>query len=370
MPLKTLIVRDLSEVTFEKLKEFKKRSGFEDKGWGEFFDYLVRDVKVKELVPERIARYTAEVLTPLWCENFALNLPYIRGGKAINDLEGVGKGKSCIVVGAGPSLHKHKHLEMLAESDFRGYIFVSDGILKQALKAGVTPDKFKNLFVGTVDGNRELIWRHYDDPLVDKFGSQIKALFTTMAAPNARERAEKAGIEIYWYNPRYDDWRKNESFTRLSGMMTKTEGRPKGIGCIGSGGQVGSSLWVIAFSVFNNNPISLIGVDTGYLDGTPIEETPYYGKILQSAGGDVNVAAKYFRRIYNPYFKCYCLVDFVFDSYRKAWLELASKVPREYVTINATEGGSLFSNDGSINCMRFRDFLEHYKDENLLDYVS
>jgi len=253
---KTLIAK-LSESTFKKLKEYKKRSGFKDKSWSEFFDFLVRNVRLTSLVPEKITRYTMEVLMPLWSENFALNLPYIREGRAINELEGMGKGKPSIVIGAGPSLKKHKHLEILAKSDFDGYVFVSDGILKKALRKGVTPDKFSNYWVGTVDGNRELIWKYYDDPLVDRYGDKIKGLFTTMAAPNARERAEKAGIEIYWYNPRYDDWRKNESFTRLCGMMTKTENRPKGIGCIKSGGNVGSALWTISFSVFNCSPICL-----------------------------------------------------------------------------------------------------------------
>lgn len=364
---KTLIAK-LNEQTFRKLKKWKENTGFKDKDWSEFFDFITRQIRLEELVPEKITRYTTEVLLPLWSENFSLNLPYIRSGKAINDLEGKGKGKVAIVVGAGPSLYKHKHLKMLAKSDFDGYIFVSDGILKKALKAGVDPDRFPLYWVGTVDGNRELIWKHYDNPLVDKFGSKIKGLFTTMAAPNARERAEKAGIEVYWYNPWYDDWRKNESFTRLCGMMTRTESRPKGIGCIRSGGNVGSALWTIAFSVFNCSPIALIGMDTGYLDGTPIEQTAYYKKILKGAKGDVNVATKYFRRIYNPYFKCYCLVDYIFDSYRKIWLDLASRVPKEYQTINCSEGGSLFSNDESIKCMRFIDFLEHYKENDLSNY--
>ena len=364
---KTLIAK-LSESTFKKLKEYKKRSGFKDKSWSEFFDFLVRNVRLTSLVPEKITRYTMEVLMPLWSENFALNLPYIREGRAINELEGMGKGKPSIVIGAGPSLKKHKHLEILAKSDFDGYVFVSDGILKKALRKGVTPDKFSNYWVGTVDGNRELIWKHYDDPLVDRYGDKIKGLFTTMAAPNARERAEKAGIEIYWYNPRYDDWRKNESFTRLCGMMTKTENRPKGIGCVKSGGNVGSALWTISFSVFNCSPICLIGMDLSYLEGTPIEKTAYYNKILKGAKGDVNLAVKYFRRIYNPYFKCYCLVDYIFDSYRKIWLDLASKVPKEFVTINCTEGGSLFG-EPYIYCMKFKDFLENYKSDNLLEFT-
>ena len=364
---KTLIIRDLSEATFRKLKEYKKRCGFADKSWAEFFDYLVRDVHLSDLVPERITRYSLEVLMPLWCENLAINIPHIRTGKAINDLEGYGKGRVAIVIGAGPSLWKKNHLQILAESDFDGIVLICDRVLKDALKAGVTPDKF-DIFVGTVDGNRELIWKHYDDPIVDMFGNKIKGLFTTMAAPNARERAEKAGIEIYWFNPVFDDWRKNESFTRLAGMMTKTEKRPKGIGCIRGGGNVGCALWAIAFSVLGCDKVGLIGIDLGYLDGTPIEKTPYFDKILKSAKGNLNLASKYFKRIYNPYFKCYCLVDFVFDSYRKIWLYMASKAPKDVVTVNCTEGGSLFG-EPYIYCMRFKDFLEHYKEENLLEYV-
>jgi hypothetical protein len=365
--LKTLIIKGLSETTFKKLEKWKADLGFADKDWSEFFDFLTRDVALTDLVPTKITQYTFEVLMPLWARNFAENLPSIRAGKAINDLEGFGKNKTAIVIGAGPSIWKHKHLELLAESSFDGIVMVCDSMLKHALKAGVTPEKFKDYFVGSVDGNRELIWKFYDDPIVDKYGCGIKGLFTTMVAPNTRERAEKAGIEIYWYNPRYDDWRRNESFTRLSGMMTATDARPKGIGCIRSAGQVGASLWAIAFSVLNTPRIGLIGVDTGYLDGTPIEETAYYKMIMQMAG-DMRLATRYFRRIYNPYFKCYCLVDFVFDSYRKIWLELARHVPREYITANCTEGGSLFG-EPYIYCMRFKDFLAHYRDENLLDYA-
>jgi hypothetical protein len=362
---KNLIVK-LNDVTFEKLKKWKADLGFADSDWATFFDYLTRDVQLSDLLPTKITRHTFEVLMPLWSRNFAENLPYIRGGKAINDLEGYAKGKPIVIVGAGPSVWKNKHLQLLAESNFEGVVAVCDSMLKHALKAGVTPEKFKDYLVGSVDGNRELIWKLYDDPLVDRYGKNIKALFTTMVAPNTRERAERAGIEIYWYNPSYDDWRKSESFTRLAGMMTSTERRPKGIGCIRSAGQVGASLWAIAFSVLNASPIALIGVDCGYLDGTPIEETAYYKAILEMVGGDVKMATRYFRRIYNPYFKCYCLVDFAFDSYRKIWLELAKLVPREYVTINCTEGGSLFSEE--IKSMKFKDFLDHYKEENLYDY--
>lgn len=362
----TLIVKNLDEATFKKLKKWKEDLGLADREWSEFFKIITEPIKLNDLLMEKIGKNTAKKLLPLWAENFALNLPSIRDGKAINDLEGYGKGKAAIVVGAGPSLFIHKHLEMLAESSFDGVLLICDGVLKEALKAGVTPEKFPSYFVGTVDGNRQLIWRHYDDPLVDKYGSKIKALFTTMAAPNARERAEKAGIEIYWYNPVYDDWRRNESFTRLCGMMTSSEKRPKGIGCIRGGGNVGSALAVIAFSVLQCPIVDLIGIDNGYLDGTPIEKMSYYKAIVNSGGLDV-AYRKYVKRIYNPYFKTYCLIDFVWESYREMWLHLASKMPGNVKLINSTEGGSLFGNN--IYCIRFKDFLENYKDvKRLLSY--
>jgi len=364
--MKTIVIKNISEVTFKKLKEYKKRCGFADKDWAEFFDYLVRDVKLNELVPEKITRYSFEKLMPLWSQNFAENLPYIRNGRAINDLEGYGRGKAAIVVGAGPSLWKNNHLKMLAKSQFDGVLLVCDRVLKSALRIGLTPDKF-DIFVGTVDGNRNLIWKHYDDPLVDKYGDKIKGIFASTSAPNARARAEKAGIQIYWFNPFFDDWRKTESFTRLCGMMTSSEKRPKGIGAIRGGGNVGTALWSISFSVLNCNPVALIGLDLSYLDGTPIENTSYYEKIIKAAEGDINLAKKYFKRGYNPYFKCYYLTDFVFDSYRKIFLHMASKVPKEYVTINCTEGGSLFG--PYIYCMKFADFLKHYKEPNLLEYA-
>jgi hypothetical protein len=189
-----------------------------------------------------------------------------------------------------------------------------------------------------------------------------------MAAPNARERAEKAGVEIYWYNPVFDDWRKNESFTRLCGMMTKTDARPKGIGCIRGGGNVGSALAIISFSVLKCNPVCLIGIDNGYLDGTPLEKMSYYRALVDSAKGNVDLAFKrYVKRIYNPYFKKYCLVDFVWQSYREMWLFLASKAPREIKLVNCTEGGSLYG-EPFIYCMRFKDFLEHYKSRKLLRF--
>jgi len=364
--LKTIIAK-ISETAYKRLSKLKEAKGFKNRDWGEFFDFLSRSIYAEDTVIDQIAKTTLEKLLPLWCENFAENLPHIRGGNAINDLEGKNKGEAAIVIGAGPSLKRHEHLRVLAESDFDGVVLVCDKVLIECLKAGVTPDRFEHYYCGSVDGNRELIWKNYDHSIVDAYGKQIKGIFATTVAPNTRERAEKAGISIYWFNPIYDDWRRNESLTRLQGMMTKTEKRPKGIGAVRAGGNVGSCLWSVAFSVLGCKRVCLIGMDTGYLDGTPIEKTAYYQQLMRSCNNDVTKVVKYFKRIYNPHFKCYCLVDHVFDSYRKIWQDLSKKVPSDVLTINCTEGGSLFG--GGIYCMKFKDFLANYKNKDILKFA-
>jgi len=357
--MKVLICK-LRDSTYEKLKVWRTKLGLEEKDWGDFFDYITREVHFWEPLTETLTRRTLEKLLPLWCENFAINLQKIRDGKALNDLVGYGKNKPAIVVGAGPSLYKNRHLQLLAKSDFDGIVLISDRVLIDSLKSGVTPEKF-DIIVGTVDGNRDLIWQHYDDPIVDKYGDRLKAVFASTAAPNAAERAEKAGIEIYWYNPPLDDWRKNESLTRLMGMMTKTEKRPKGIGVLRSGGQVGCGLNIMAHAVLGCKKTALIGIDCGYLPETPIEKTDYYKQLLSMAKGNINEVKKYFKKIYNPYFKCECLVDFMFDSYRDIWMETIRALPPDHVVYNCTEGGCLFGKD--IPCIRFEDFLNHYRND-------
>lgn len=255
---KTLIVK-LSETTYKKLVKKKEEVFPQGADWEEFFNYLVKDVHLEELGGERISRSTKEHLFELWVRNFADNLPYIREGKTIADLvppepEKVPKSAG-IVVGAGPSIWKHKHLEMLAESDFDGKVILCDRMTIPALKAGVTPEKFDIYIVG-VDG-APIIAKWYDDPIVDKYGPDLKVCIITSTHPDVRKRLEKAGAQIYWFNPIFDDWRRNESFTKLQLIMTKSEKLPKGVPSMSALGHAGGCAWVMAHSLLRCSPICL-----------------------------------------------------------------------------------------------------------------
>ena len=133
-----------------------------------------------------------------WVNNFAINLDKIweepSAGELVlcKDNESIKKQNlSAIVIGRGPSIKKFNHLELLKESDYNGSIICCDGALIDTLKAGVTPERFPNFYVATIDPIPQ-IKKCYDDEVVDKYGPKIKGAFTVISDPSAVDRARRA----------------------------------------------------------------------------------------------------------------------------------------------------------------------------------
>lgn len=350
-----------------KLRKKKEADRFGDRDWAAWLTWLVRDVRVEDTFREQIQKTTAKSLLQMWMGNFAENLPEIRrgGSKTIADLvpnrpnldepEG-----GAIVIGRGPSVFKRGHLKVLAESDYRGTVICTDGILIDALKAGVTPDKYRNFLSVTVDGNRERIVKWYDDPLVDEHGKGIKAVLSTNVAPNVYERCRKAGAEVYWFHPLFDDYRSNESFSKLMTLMTTTEEHGHGAPKVACGGNTGSTCWVLSHALLRHKCTALIGIDFGYPEGTSLQDTHYFSSMMQGAGGDMRIVQSAYREVVNPSGEK-AMADLVFWHYREAFLEMTHDVNPKFETWNCTEGGTLFSNDGTVKWKTFGEFLEAHK---------
>jgi len=357
-----LIADDVYEVTHRKLLKMKNDIGLGDISWSEFFDKITEDIFLLDDVNAIIQKATRDNLLKVWCVNFGDNLEDIRNGKTIRDLvpleaqenENVVLGPG-VVVGRGPSIYKHKHLNLLAKSNFKGAIVASDGSLIDCLKRGVIPTH-----VVSVDGNNELIWKWYDDPLVDKYGSKIKAILCVSVAHNVVERCKKAGIEIFWFNPQFDDYRRNDSFTKLQMLMTRSEKNPGGAPNVTCGGNAGCTSWVLSTGLLRRSPVGLIGIDLGYLEETPLEETAYYKQVMDSTNGNINIIAADIKMVNNPFFKVKAKADTIFRQYRSAWLDILKQMRPNIRTINCTEGGTLFTLDPKISLeySKFSTFLQ------------
>ena len=270
----------------------------------------------------------------------------------------LGAGETAIVVGAGPSLRRRRSLERLRASGFAGTVVAADGALGACLRAGVVPH-----VVVSVDPHPERIVRWFGDPtltaprdddyfrrqemdpahredelganralveLVDAYGPKIKVAAATSAAPTVVERCEQAGMDIYWWNPMYDDYDKTGSLSRRLWEMN-------GLPCLNGGGNVGTAAWVLTHAVLDKRPIGLVGMDFGYAPGTPYEKTQYYPELRALVGDRF---AEAYTHVSNPHVGETWFCDPAYLWFRDVLLGMAREADCE--TFNCTEGGILF----------------------------
>jgi hypothetical protein len=298
-----------------------------------------------------------------WVCNFALNLSNIWKESSANELTNstnFSKNLPAIVIGRGPSINTHNHLKLLAESDYKGNIICCDGKLIDALKAGVTPSKFPNFFVTTIDPIPE-VEQHYDDQIVNDFGPKIKGIFTVLTNPNVVNRARKAGIKIHWLHSLFDNNEGKKSFNQISRLIVRAKNHTNGLPAIQTGGNVGTSSWFIGWKILKCSTIALIGINHGWEESDSWETILSHGHNYDvSKGIDRNSSTfeKLFKKIYNPDFNCTCILDPLFQFYSMGFKEFISRSPDWLTTINATEGGSIFGD--RIQSMKFEIFLKKY----------
>ena len=108
-------------------------------------------------------------------------------------------------------------------------------------------------------------------------------------------------------NPFLDDPNKKESITK---KIYKVNRLP----IINTGGNVGSTAWMLAESLFNCKKIALLGMDYAYYLDTPIESTQYYDRLIKLTNKD-NLN-KFYAKVYNPKLKKYFYTDYVYSWYK------------------------------------------------------
>lgn len=347
MPKK--IVIDVSDTTYMKLLKRKAEDKFEDADWGEWLRFLVRRVNLNPTITEQIHKGTKELL-PMWMKNFAENLSLIREGKTLRELipKGDPEGRA-IIIGRGPSVFRKKHLELLKKSNYKGLVISTDGMLTECLKEGVVPD-----YVVSVDGS-PVCEKWYNDPLVKEHGSKITSVLCTQVSPKVTKRVIDACFKgPYWFVPSTDVVADRDSITRVQLLMTCSEKNPNGTIAMESGGNVGSTSWVLAWNILKRKDICLIGMDYGYPDDMPLEETYYFDKTVSCIGAlHANI---YYETVFHPHFQTKSKIDPAFKSYRQSFFDMLMAAPDNIKTVNCTESGTLFL-DPYLKCMYFRDWL-------------
>jgi hypothetical protein len=359
----------ITPTTLTKMLDLKRRSGFDKKKWDDWFEYIINRSSSTPIIEKSDMEKTIETLHydsfNEWIQNFALNLENIWSESSARDLTpdnfSLKYAKhSAIVIGRGPSAKKHNHLKLIANSKYKGSIICCDGALIDSLEAGITPDKFPNYYVVTIDPD-EIIRKYYDNKIVDKYGPKINGVFSTVVKPSTVERARKAGIKIHWLHSLFDYNEGRKSFNSISGLMVRAKIHENGLPAIQTGGNVGTSSWFIGWQILKCSTVALVGIDHGWNEDDPWDLIISHGRSNSSIKLDKNSPTfqKLFPKIYNPEFDCNCILDPLFQFYRNALLEFISRSPKWVNTINASEGGSIFG--PRIKCLTLKNFLQIYK---------
>ena len=161
-----------------------------------------------------------------------------------------------IVIGAGPSIYDKNHLEILARSQFDGYVLPCDRILGYALNHGITPDKFLRYYTATIDDhvvtykNWSLWESFFNQNVIKRYASKIGCFVSSYVHSKQRKFIQEIGIQISGY------------YKRLG--MSDLYPVPDGSMIIDDCGNVCMALWSIAKNHLQCDKIGMIGVDLSY----------------------------------------------------------------------------------------------------------
>jgi len=280
---------------------------------------------------------------------------------------------SAIVVGAGPSLHINNSVKKIIESNYTGLIICSDGAFPHCLRNGLIPDIVVTLdphptrivrWFGDTNLNEENnlkddYFRKQDlDPelgkeeisknnklirTVNKLGKKITVAIATCVDISVTIRCKEANMNIYWWNPLYDEINTENSISRYVNSLNSYP-------CLATGGNTGTSSWVLAKSILEIDKIALIGMDFGYAPGTSLDKTQYYKELNQLFGNKTGDA---YIEIINPYTKEKWITDPTYYWYKEKFLDLANNT--NSTTYNCTEGGILFGK--GVDFIKLDNFL-------------
>jgi len=309
-----------------------------------------------------MAELTWEQCGSVGVDNARRNAARLGDGRSLVELRdaGLGEGESAIVIAAGPSIKRHDPAALITNREYRGTVIATDSSIYYCLRNGIVPD-----LIVTVDPNTPRILRWFGDPgldlealqaddyfrrqdmdesfadelatnrevieLLDRHGQHMRIAVCTSTSPAVVERILGTGMEIYWWNPMWDD-------PDQEGGVTWKLQEMNGLPAVNAGGNVGTACWMMADAVLGIRNVALTGMDFSYYDGTPYLNTQYYREAVDLVGEE-NLES-IFMHVRNPHTDSWFFTDPAYMWYRESFLELAADA--DCKTYNCTGGGILF----------------------------
>ena len=270
----------------------------------------------KEIL-ESVSEHTGALKAAAWLKNIRRNQDWPKIKSDISLLTDAHKNEKAVVIGAGPGFKRFgcKDLRKLRGRD--EIVKIScDGALQTLCENGVEPDYVVSVDCHPVVANFYRRTRFSKPP---KF-----LLSTTVHRDVVKEIVDKYGEEnIFWFQSFRREGEVNSMFG--GGRMEKFF--VEGISTIWTGGNVGTTSYVMSHALFGCKPIGLLGLEFTWSDETPLMTTQYYDQLMKILRGDTVRVKQHFKRIVNKRDGKTYVADPVYYAYLLAFRELWRMIP-------------------------------------------
>jgi hypothetical protein len=267
----------------------------------------------------------------------ALNMPEILAGKDIKDLPRF-DGKSCLVIGAGPSVRRFRQLEVLAKNGWKNPIICADRQLIPLLKRKIEPN-----IVVTVDGE-SVVQKFYHHPLVEKHKGDVKAvLCASTVHPDVVKRCP---LEKYFFIPLWDNVLNPTSLSRAFHLMTQKT-------MLQTYGNAGSCAFAVAYFL-GADPIGLLGLDYAYFTDD-VRRTTYYESLKALSGGNTAKLLSFYKRT-KTWAGYEVLTDIYWLTYLQMFLPALEKAKAEIYNLSPL---SIITSE-KVKGMHLKEFLRSF----------
>lgn len=279
-----------------------------------------------------VSEHTGELKQVAWLKNIRLNQKHLGFTRTVRLLRDAYLGQKAVVIGAGPAF-KRFGTEDLAKIRGREEIvkIACDGALQTLYENGVEPDIVASVDCHPVVANFYRRTRFNKPPMF--------LLSTTVHRDVVTEIVSKYGeTRIFWWQAAHaQDLYKVKRGYDASKLYVPN------IPAVYTGGNVGTTCFVIASQLLGCRPIGLLGLEFAWSDETPYSSTQYYEQILKLVDGDSKRLHKHFIRVMNRRDGKTYIADPVYFAYsvafRGLWGMLHLNVRRS--TFNLTKQGIL-----------------------------
>jgi len=241
IPTRLLGMAELSEGTYAR---FELLPSVEPEG-----PSVSHEIEVTQRIAEaeELGMNTFNAYFPMWMENFRQSLKLIPDdAKTLSHVADQRKGKSALIVGAGPSL---KDTDWKTLRRFKGVLIANNKALIPLLKHNIVPD-----WVVALDGLPE-VYNSFNDPVVTEHKGKCNFLGPTVLDASVTDFALSWAKECVWGNPHVPSgsdsklWNLNLVMELLNGLELMRHG-----------GNVGTASWLLAKHL-GCNPIGMLGFD-------------------------------------------------------------------------------------------------------------